>query len=301
MPTADDLPKDLQALARRQAVELSESAWTLQITQLIDGLETRIARGSAGRSAEPRDPAVEPKHAAGRHAEPAAGTAPEPPAPPRTTLPPPPAPSTATSPRAGLTSESRAHARLGGSAALAKGPPRASALVGQARAAAARAGRRRAFVVAAAVAAALIILTTLTGHSPSGTDRSARESPTASSDPNGGTFDAGTITPGGPPVTVKINKPGTTARLRFRGREGQRFSVVAPKMAIGRDGAGSAWVSVFEPGASENLQPLRNEEFDANNDETDRSITVEQDGIYTIAVRPEGLATGSLSLRLRSG
>src|SRR5690349_20337215 len=35
MPSAADLPEDLQALARRHAVELSESAWNPQVRQFL--------------------------------------------------------------------------------------------------------------------------------------------------------------------------------------------------------------------------------------------------------------------------
>jgi hypothetical protein len=38
MPSADELPRDIQMLTRRHAVELSETAWTAQINQLIDSL-----------------------------------------------------------------------------------------------------------------------------------------------------------------------------------------------------------------------------------------------------------------------
>src|SRR4051812_37886811 len=39
MPPAAELPQDLRALARRHAVELSDSAWAAQVTQLLDALE----------------------------------------------------------------------------------------------------------------------------------------------------------------------------------------------------------------------------------------------------------------------
>jgi len=58
MPSAADLPTDLQALARRHAVELSESAWNPQVRQLIDALETLVAKASPH---EPRGAAVELK------------------------------------------------------------------------------------------------------------------------------------------------------------------------------------------------------------------------------------------------
>src|SRR5436190_6348049 len=43
MPSAADLPEDLQALARRHAVDLSETAWLAQVNQLIDALERSFA------------------------------------------------------------------------------------------------------------------------------------------------------------------------------------------------------------------------------------------------------------------
>jgi hypothetical protein len=57
MPPAAELPEDLRALARRHAVELSESAWHAQVSQLLDGLE-RAARSSPG-AADEHDAAVE--------------------------------------------------------------------------------------------------------------------------------------------------------------------------------------------------------------------------------------------------
>jgi frataxin-like iron-binding protein CyaY len=44
MPSAADLPEDLQPLARRHAIELSETAWLAQVNQLIDALERSFAR-----------------------------------------------------------------------------------------------------------------------------------------------------------------------------------------------------------------------------------------------------------------
>jgi hypothetical protein len=44
MPSAADLPEDLRVLARRHAVELSESAWAAQVNELLDGLERAVPR-----------------------------------------------------------------------------------------------------------------------------------------------------------------------------------------------------------------------------------------------------------------
>ena len=51
MPSAADLPADLQALARRHAVELSESAWNPQVRLLIDALEALVATAAAPATA----------------------------------------------------------------------------------------------------------------------------------------------------------------------------------------------------------------------------------------------------------
>ena len=51
MPSAADLPEDVQALARRHAVELSETAWGAQVDQLMDALERSLARAAPDREA----------------------------------------------------------------------------------------------------------------------------------------------------------------------------------------------------------------------------------------------------------
>lgn len=58
MPSAADLPEDLQALARRHAVELSETAWHAQVNQLIDALERSFARAATDVDREAPNPAV---------------------------------------------------------------------------------------------------------------------------------------------------------------------------------------------------------------------------------------------------
>src|SRR4051812_8023907 len=48
MPSAEDLHEDVQALARRHAVELTEPAWAAQVNQLIDALQRAIATAASG-------------------------------------------------------------------------------------------------------------------------------------------------------------------------------------------------------------------------------------------------------------
>ena len=42
MPSSSELPEDVRALTRRHAAYLSETAWSAQVTQLIDSLEHAI-------------------------------------------------------------------------------------------------------------------------------------------------------------------------------------------------------------------------------------------------------------------
>lgn len=55
MPSAADLPEDLRALARRHAVELSETAWRAQVDQLMDALARAAPAHAAGTTSALRD------------------------------------------------------------------------------------------------------------------------------------------------------------------------------------------------------------------------------------------------------
>jgi hypothetical protein len=59
MPTGDDLPEDLRALTRRQAVELRDSRWDADVEDLIASLE-RIPGTAAGISQSPSHPSPQP-------------------------------------------------------------------------------------------------------------------------------------------------------------------------------------------------------------------------------------------------
>jgi hypothetical protein len=59
MPSPDELPEDVQMLTRRHAVELSETAWTPQLTQLIDSLAAPSPTAPTGGA---RTPLSEPPH-----------------------------------------------------------------------------------------------------------------------------------------------------------------------------------------------------------------------------------------------
>ena len=54
MPTADELPQDIKALARRQAIELSESRWETDVARLEEGI-SRQCNSPRPASSVPQD------------------------------------------------------------------------------------------------------------------------------------------------------------------------------------------------------------------------------------------------------
>jgi len=53
MPTADELPQDLKALARRQAIELSESRWETDVARLEEAISRQCSSTPPARSVPP--------------------------------------------------------------------------------------------------------------------------------------------------------------------------------------------------------------------------------------------------------
>src|SRR4051794_30836755 len=49
MPGSDELPEDIKGLARRQAIELAETAWGAQLNLLIDSLAAELSPARATR------------------------------------------------------------------------------------------------------------------------------------------------------------------------------------------------------------------------------------------------------------
>jgi len=99
----------------------------------------------------------------------------------------------------------------------------------------------------------------------------------------------GSITPGGPAVTVTIPTPGQNARLTFSGSAGQRISV----LASGGTFAGCCeHLRLFNPSGTQ-VAVIR---IDASGFMD--AQTLAQTGTYTIVVDPEGAITGSLTLTL---
>jgi hypothetical protein len=60
MPSPDELPEDVEMLARRHAVQLSETAWTPQLDQLIDSLAATLP--PTARTGGAPTPLSEPPH-----------------------------------------------------------------------------------------------------------------------------------------------------------------------------------------------------------------------------------------------
>jgi TIR domain len=57
MPTESELPADVEGLARRHGIELSETAWSAQVEQLIDSLDRALASAAAAGEPEASLPA----------------------------------------------------------------------------------------------------------------------------------------------------------------------------------------------------------------------------------------------------
>lgn len=98
----------------------------------------------------------------------------------------------------------------------------------------------------------------------------------------------GTITPGGPPVTVTTMTPGQQARLTFNGVAGQRVSLKINNVTISNstvyiynpNGTTLTWLSVFTNGAYMDTR------------------TLPTAGTYTILVDPNSTYTGNMTLTL---
>ena len=101
---------------------------------------------------------------------------------------------------------------------------------------------------------------------------------------------SGSITIGGPAVTVTTTVPGQNASLTFSGTAGQQATVHATGNTMGCETTsllkpdGSALTSVFSCSASSNLV----------------TQTLPTTGSYSISVNPSGINFGSISLTITS-
>src|SRR5262249_30640545 len=98
----------------------------------------------------------------------------------------------------------------------------------------------------------------------------------------------GTITPGGPAVTVTAITPGQNAQLTFSGTAAQRVSLELTNVTTTL-----AFVSLLNPDGS-TLAFFSSGMFGAFLDAT----TLPASGTYTLRVDPYGTYTGSVTLRL---
>ena len=100
----------------------------------------------------------------------------------------------------------------------------------------------------------------------------------------------GTITPGGPPVTVNITTPGQNARLTFSGASGQQVTVHVASNTMGSvtvsllRADGTALTSTTTSSASFNLA----------------TQTLPANETYTIKIDPPGINTGSMNVSVTS-
>jgi YD repeat-containing protein len=103
----------------------------------------------------------------------------------------------------------------------------------------------------------------------------------------------GTLTLGGPPVPVTLDRPGQDARLTFQGTTGQRVSLRVSDVRFGEGNGTGGKVSILRPDgttlASTSITP-------AGSDITTQPLP--DTGTHTIVVDPPGFLTVSLTLTL---
>ena len=99
----------------------------------------------------------------------------------------------------------------------------------------------------------------------------------------------GTITPGGPAVTVSITAPGQNARLTFGGTTGQRISLRLTAVTIASSG-----VSIIKPDGTNLVAPTT---INTSGGFIDTKV-LPADGAYTILIDPATSNTGSMTLTL---
>jgi RHS repeat-associated protein len=106
---------------------------------------------------------------------------------------------------------------------------------------------------------------------------------------------AGSISPGGAPVTVTTTIPGQNASLTFSGTSGQRVSLNIDQVSIGSSSCCSGKVSISNPDGSTLVLPTF---FGTLGNTFVDTAALTQSGTYTVLVDPQGPATGSARLSL---
>jgi hypothetical protein len=99
---------------------------------------------------------------------------------------------------------------------------------------------------------------------------------------------AGSITPGGAPVTVTLAVPGQNALLSFPGVAGSSYTLTLSAVTISQSD-----VSVLKPDGTNLVSPTF-----VNTSGKKIKFTAPTTGTYTILVNPRGASTGTMTLRL---
>jgi RHS repeat-associated protein len=104
----------------------------------------------------------------------------------------------------------------------------------------------------------------------------------------------GTMTPGGPPLTVTISTAGQNANVTFPGTQDQRISLDVSNVTIGTPSSCGTNITIKKPDGSTLASNTCVTTAGAFFDTTVLPAT----GTYTIAINPAGTYTGSLTLTL---
>jgi len=108
------------------------------------------------------------------------------------------------------------------------------------------------------------------------------------------TYIDGSITPGGPPVTVTATDPGQNFRLSFSGTAGQRVSLRLTDVTVGTSTCCGVRISIKKPDGSYLVNPTYVGTTGGFLDAVSLSVA----GTYTIIVDPEATNTGHITLTL---
>jgi hypothetical protein len=104
----------------------------------------------------------------------------------------------------------------------------------------------------------------------------------------------GTVTPGGPPVAVKITRPGQNGRYTFAGRSGQTVTVQASRATF--ESCGTT-ISLLKPDES----PLGPPVAICGGAGTLEAQILPTDGTYTVLVNPDDATTGETTVAVSTG
>lgn len=102
------------------------------------------------------------------------------------------------------------------------------------------------------------------------------------------------------PTTVTIARPGQNARYTFSGTAGQSIAVVLNGYALDdgdRSTASTAQVQLFRP--SNGISSISNGTVNATTGTLTLNATLPETGNYTVAIKPNGLDSGSINLGVK--